>query len=268
MTVMDMDQSTLRRMQMIELELLLEIDRICRKYEIKYNICGGTLIGAVRHKGFIPWDDDIDIRMLRSEYRRFKKACRKELDPKKFFLQDFSTDKKYRWGYAKMLRADTVYIRSGQEHLGIRNGVFLDIFITDGIPNSRYMKKIHNAVCFAVRKILWSPVGARISPTRGLRLWYCLLAWIPRWIPIAIIHFMAFKWNADKCSHFRALTFPQKRGLKKEWFTELTELEFEGHMVYVPADYKGWLTQEYGNYMKMPPEEKRISHSTASYYKF
>ena len=71
-----MDKKTLRRLQEIEFELLLEVDRICRKNKIKYNICGGTLIGAARHKGFIPWDDDIDIRMLYSVYVRFKEACK------------------------------------------------------------------------------------------------------------------------------------------------------------------------------------------------
>ena len=75
-----MDKKTLRRLQEIEFELLLEVDRICRKNKIKYNICGGTLIGAARHKGFIPWDDDIDIRMLYSVYVRFKEACKRDLD--------------------------------------------------------------------------------------------------------------------------------------------------------------------------------------------
>lgn len=181
--VMEMDAGTLRKMQMIELELLVEIDRICRKNHIKYNLCGGTLIGAVRHKGFIPWDDDVDIRMLRSEYKKFKEACKQELDDTRFFLQDFESDPKYRWGYAKLLRKDTVYIRTGQTHLGMKNGVFLDIFISDGIPNQKWMRNIHDKLCFAIRKTLWSPVGAKVVPEKKLRVWYAVLARIPRCVP-------------------------------------------------------------------------------------
>ncbi|WOO35161.1 LicD family protein [Anaerocolumna sp. AGMB13020] len=268
MSVMEMDTESLRRMQFIELELLIEIDRICRLNEIKYNICGGTLIGAVRHKGFIPWDDDIDIRMLRSEYIKFTKACEKNLDSNLFFLQNFSSDLKYRWGYAKILKKDTIYIRTGQEHLGIKNGVYIDIFVSDGIPQNNILRKIHNCICYAVRKILWSPVGAKLSGNKKLRIWYKLLSLIPRSVPICVINLLARLFNEKNCEEFRALTFPQKRGLKKNWFTELTELEFEGHNFYAPSDYNGWLTQEYGDYMELPPPEKRISHSTASYYKF
>ncbi|WP_251392321.1 LicD family protein [Mediterraneibacter agrestimuris] len=266
--VMEMDAGTLRKMQMIELELLVEIDRICRKNHIKYNLCGGTLIGAVRHKGFIPWDDDVDIRMLRSEYKKFKEACKQELDDTRFFLQDFESDPKYRWGYAKLLRKDTVYIRTGQTHLGMKNGVFLDIFISDGIPNQKWMRNIHDKLCFAIRKTLWSPVGAKVVPEKKLRVWYAVLARIPRCVPVFGIKILSHLVSEKKSKYFRALTFPQKRGLKKEWFTELTDLEFEGHYFLAPADYDGWLSQEYGDYMKLPPEEKRTSHNTASYYKF
>lgn len=266
--IMPMDDEKLRKMQLIQLQLLLELDRVCRKNHIKYNICGGTLIGCMRHGGFIPWDDDIDVRMLRKEYIKFKKACKKDLNHQEFFLQDFDSDPKYRWGYAKLLKKNTTFIRTGQEHLGMKNGIYMDILISDGIPDHKAAAKVHNAVCFAVRKILWSPVGAKISDKGILRLWYKVLSLIPRKIPEAVINFLARKYNHKNCSQFRALTFPQKRGLKKEWFVDLTEMEFEGHNVFVPKDAHGWLTQEYGDYMKMPPEEKRVGHSPASYYEF
>lgn len=266
--VKEMDSITLRKMQLIELELLVEIDRICRKNGIKYNLCGGTLIGAVRHKGFIPWDDDIDIRMLRSEYKKFKSACSRDLDETQFFLQDFESDSKYRWGYAKLLRKDTVYIRTGQEHLGMKNGVFLDILISDGIPNRKLPAKIHDKACFVIRKTLWSPVGAKVAPERRIRAGYAILAKVPRCIPVLGIKLLSNVVSEKKSRFFRTLTFPQKRGLKKEWFTELMDIEFEGHLFMAPADYEGWLRQEYGDYMKLPPEAKRVGHNTASYYKF
>ena len=174
-----------------------------------------------------------------------------------FFLQDFESDPKYRWGYAKLLRKNTVYIRTGQKHLGMKNGVFLDILISDGIPNRKWERNIHDKVCFAIRKTLWSPVGAKVSSGRGLRMWYAVLARIPRCVPVFGIKILSRLVSEEKSECFRALTFPQKRGLKKEWFTELTDLEFDG-----------WLRQEYGDYMKLPPEEKRTGHNTASYYKF
>ena len=78
----------LRRLQMIELELLQEVDRICSKCNIHYNIIAGTLLGAVRHGGFIPWDDDADVALLRPEYEKFCEACEKELDTDRFYFQD------------------------------------------------------------------------------------------------------------------------------------------------------------------------------------
>lgn len=130
-----MPREDLRQMQVILLELLLEVDRICRKREIKYMLSSGTLLGAVRHKGFIPWDDDLDVTMLRSEYDRFCEACEEDLDRSRFFLQTHKNTPGYRWGYAKLRRVGTEYVRAGQEHMDYPTGVFIDIFPRDNVPD-------------------------------------------------------------------------------------------------------------------------------------
>ena len=109
--MIELDEETLKKVQKIELELLLEFDRICRKNNIKYSITGGTLLGAVRHGGFIPWDDDADVSMLRVEYEKFVKVCDTELDKSRFYFQDIDRTNGYRWGYAKLRRKDSVFQR-------------------------------------------------------------------------------------------------------------------------------------------------------------
>ena len=113
------------------MELLQEADRVAKKYHISYCIIAGTMLGAVRHGGFIPWDDDVDIAMLRSEYERFREACKKELDPQKFYFQDHTVTAGYRWGYGKLRRKGSLFLREHQEHMPYEQGVFMDVFPLD-----------------------------------------------------------------------------------------------------------------------------------------
>ena len=265
--VREMSREELRRMQLVELDLLTELDRICRKYDIKYVICGGTLLGAVRHKGFIPWDDDVDTRMFRSEYIKFKEACKKELDQSKYFLQDFDSDPNYRWGYAKLTNINTVYRRTGQDNLKMRKHMFIDIFITDGMPKSETGKKIYNKIRFCLQKTLWSPVGMKVSKSPFLRAWYRLLSLIPRNAIVAIVNMLAKKFPEDNCEWACSLTYPTL--VFREKMLNRVELEFEGHMFWASAYWDSWLTNTYGpNYMELPPENERFGHNTAAYFEF
>lgn len=175
-----MTDEILNRMHKIQLEILLEIDRICKLHNILYCISDGTALGAVRHQGFIPWDDDVDITMLRDQYDRFCEICPKELDHERFFWQTIETDSGYRWTYGKMRRKGTRYIRSKQEHLTNTTGVFCDIIPLDDRPNSNLLQAIQQAKCRCLRFVLWSPVGAVWEEHILRRAIYQLLSKIPR----------------------------------------------------------------------------------------
>jgi len=254
----------LRQLQMTELEMLIEVDRICRKYNIKYSLDGGTLLGAVRHNGFIPWDDDADVVMLREEYDKFYKACQQELDTGRFFLQEYRTDDKYRWGYSKMRRNGTVFLREGQEHIKCNQSVFIDIFVYDSVPDNYLIRRMHLFLCYCIRKALYSEVGRRNAPGMFLRIWYGLLSRIPRNFWFCLIEKTARMTNRKNHELVRHMTYPYRKecryGLPGECFDGYTEKDFEGYNFQIFEKYDLYLTRLYGDYMTLPPENKRKTH--------
>lgn len=258
-----LDDKTLRQLQMVELEMLLEVDRICRKKSIQYQIIGGTLLGSVRHGGFIPWDDDADVAMLRSEYEKFKEACKTELDTTRFYFQDFEETKGYRWSYGKLRRKDTLFLREHQEHMPYEQGVFIDIFPVDGVPDSYILRALHNFHCFCIRKILWSEVGRIADKKAWKRLWFGMLAKIPAdWI---FGHYkrMIVKNNRKRTKRVRIVLMPLPNkgfGYMRKWFEESKDFLFEGKPLSGTAFEKEFLTYEFGDYMELPPEDKRKVH--------
>lgn len=258
----------LKQLQRVELEMLIEVDRICKKHDIKYSLDGGTLLGAIRHKGFIPWDDDIDLIMLREEYAKFKKACEKDLDTTRFFLQDYQTDEHYRWGYEKIRRNNTRFIRKGQEHLKHHSGVFIDIFVADNVPDNYLIRRVHYFLCFLIRKTLYSEVGKQSNVNGFLKVVYTLLSKIPRDRVFDLRNWLAAvsnKKNTELISHY-TLQYPKscKYGLPRECFEEFIEVEFEGRKFPGFKKYDIYLSRHYGDYMKLPPKEQQIPHLTVS----
>ena len=271
-----------RRLQQLELEMLVDFDRVCREHGIWYGITAGTLLGAVRHKGFIPWDDDMDICMYREEYEKFR-AVADEMDPEICWLQEWRTDPEYPWGYAKLRHPNTKYVRVGQEHLKMKTGVFIDVFILDDIPLSRIGQWAQDKYCFCLRKILYSEI-ARMDKrnSKPMRAWWTLLSKIPRqWVHRRLWD-MAKHSRNDSPNFVRNYVYPTtyqhsmgagndpkyKYGAPKEWGMEMAEYEFEGHKFYGMADYESYLTLAYGDWRKLPPEDKRCGNSPCSYYEF
>lgn len=253
----------LRQVQLIQIELISEVDRICKKKNIRYNMVGGTMLGAIRHKGYIPWDDDADIGFLREEYEKFRQACKTELNHEKYYFQDCRDTAGYRWGYGKLRRKNTEFIRLQQEFMPYEQGIAIDLMPFDGVPDSKIEKRIHKLECFIYRKIFWSAVGRKTENNIIKRCLYEVLYKIPE--DIIIRSYQRF---IDKCGNritkeVRILTFPTPKkvfGYERRWYTELKDYEFEGKKFPGAVDYSGYLSIKYKNFMELPPIDKRKTH--------
>ena len=273
----ELSKKDFRRMQLIELDLLAELDRVCRLHNISYTLCSGSMLGAIRHHGIIPWDDDIDVCMLREEYERFKSVGIKDLDGQICFFQDHTTDPDYRWGFAKLRRKGTTYIRTGQEHCKYKTGIFIDIIPYDDIPHLLFFQILQDRFCFCLRKILWSEVGKE-NEKGFLKLWYKILSLIPKVFVYKLLDLCIVKNNLRTNNRVRGLLFPapgeeygstlelsKRYGMPKKWFLNRCEYEFEGIKVFGIKDYDEYLRYKFGDYLKLPPLEKRKGNAPVSY---
>lgn len=260
--IIEVTEEQKRLLQLNILELIVEVDRICRKNNIKYSLDGGTLLGAIRHKGFVPWDDDGDVIFTREEYEKFYEACKNDLDKEHFFLQDYRTDPGYRWGYAKMRLLGTDVVRKGHEHLTFKSGVCIDVFVNDNVPDNPVSRRLYYGLNFALRKILYSEMGRTQANNALLRGWYSVLFLIPKKTCFNIRNKVSARVNKKDTKLMSHLLFPYPRkmckyGMPSECFKENIETEFEGMKFSVFKEYDKYLRILYGDYMKLPPEEKR-----------
>ena len=267
-----------RKMQLVELDMLVEFDRVCRNNGINYVLFGGSLLGAVRNKGYIPWDDDADIGMLREDYDKFKKHIG-EMNPAICYFQDHDTDPEYRWGYGKLRRTGTKYVRVGQEHLKCKTGIFVDVFPMDDIPLSVVGQIFQDFHCFCLRKILWSEV-AKYNSKGFWKIWFYLLSKIPVSVPFDALKRYANKSKNNTENRVRCLAFPatgtlykknpvsERYGMPKSWFVDRAEYLFENRKFFSSRDYDTVLKYIYGDYMKLPDEKGREQHSPFSEIKF
>ena len=259
--LIELMQEELDGLHKIFLEILDEVDRICRKYHIEYSLDGGTMLGAVRDHGFIPWDDDADIVFTRDQYRKFYAACKKELDTDRFFLQEYRTDKAYPWGYSKIRRLGTELIQPGQEHIPFHKGIYIDVFVDDPVPDGYIARRVNYFLCFCIRKCQYAVMGKLSAKSRFMRWWYSKLDKVPKDLLFASLNFLAAKTNkkTELVSH-RTWPFPgegNKYGLPSDLFDEYMDVDFEGRNYRIVKDYDRYLRRLYGDYMTLPPEDKR-----------
>lgn len=258
---MVLNKEETRQLQLVELDIFKEFISVCDKLHLRYYILGGTLLGAVRHQGFIPWDDDVDVGMLREDYEVFLEQA-VDLLPKHLFLQSLHTEDKYYRNSAKIRHNDTAYIETIIKDMNIHHGVFIDIF-----PLDNYPVKPMEQWWFQTKAKM---IGAAINNECG---WDKESSWVKKllkkplkWKYPTMHSAVLAKENLYKSVPFSGLVanhcgaWGKKEIVPAQWYAEGCQLQFEGLMVSAPKEYEKWLTQVYGDYMQMPPEEKRVTH--------
>lgn len=259
-----MDEKTLKKIHEIDITILKEIHKLCEKHGIRYFLLGGSMLGAVRHKGFIPWDDDIDIGMPRHDYDRFIEICNIEL-PSNIQICTYDNNKRHVHNFAKVENTNTILIDENFEHIGER-GVFIDVFPLDGAPTNRLLRKIHLLYINFLQNII---ILMNISTKKKRNIFKKLIIKV-----IQNLNFDAKKINyrldkiLKKYDYDNSTVISNYTGKWRE--KEMMEkcimgnpklIDFENEKYYGVEYPHEYLKNLYGQtYMSLPPEEERVSH--------
>ena len=252
-----MRKEVLKKLQKYEIVILDEIKRICEKNNLTYYLIAGTLLGAVRHSGFIPWDDDIDIAMPRADYEKFLQIAKYELDPK-FFLQTIDSDKRWKRYYSKLRMNNTLFVEQKDCHMDWHHGIFVDIFPFDmGKRNIPILNKIKAVFV----RIVNNHIIITNGELPGNRLHYVLSK------VLSDDFFLKLRESWSKGKGDCYISYGGLYGIDKE-IIEInkcdppTKVKFEGKEYFAPRDYDYYLRNIYGDtYMELPPVEKRVTHN-------
>lgn len=268
-----MRQMTVAEIQRVNLDILCHVKDFCEEHNIKFHLAYGTLLGAVRHHGFIPWDDDADIGMLRPDYDRF---IREYQDGAKYKL--YAPERKNTFlNYARLCEMKDTYFRHCHPWTWEVTGVGVDILPVDVVPDSReeYLKFASCLVSIRdrllVKRKAYAPQEFRLNPIGlikdifhlGARVWR---RWTNRmFIPSLLSEDMKMRvrYSRDKSSHCSQLMghhYPRKFW-ECAWFRNVTHVDFEGEQLPVPVGFHELLSAEYGDYMIPSPPNARGGHS-------
>lgn len=276
-----MDNETLRKVQLCQLKIAKEFKRVCDLLDLNYFLDSGTLLGAVRHKGFIPWDDDLDVGMLRTEYDVFLKKAPALLS-QDFFLQTWLTDSNYGLAFAKLRMRNSVYIEEAAQYSKAENGFYIDIFPYDVYPSSNkerdWQKKRYDLYRRAI--MIKSGYTPWIMTSSSIKIIVKKIGYIPIGIFASlysreklIVRYedMCRKFNAEKTGFFFEQAGASNYGkwvIPEECFCDFILLPFENEMFSCPVDYDLYLKAAYGDYMVLPPEDERINRHRIVNVKF
>lgn len=256
---------TLREIQNETLEIMKVIDKICKENNYRYVLYYGTLIGAIRHKGFIPWDDDLDILMPRRDYNQLANYFiehEKELEPLKLFSKN--TIKNYPYYINRI--CNTCFRMEAENEIDCGMGTFIDIYPVDGIGNGKHWFTYLRARLFSTMYFMKRQIRF-VKPKNPI---VCSLKFILKFVSNLYsidslykhLDKIANKFDYDKSEYIGTVSwaFTKTDMFRHEDIEETVNSEFEGLNFSIPKNYDYLLRRQYGNYMEMPSEDDRIGH--------
>lgn len=257
----------IKKIQVIELQSLDVLEKVCKKLNIRFFLYGGSLLGAVKYQGFVPWDDDLDIAMLRPDYEKLIKEG-PSLIPSEYEIQHPRTNKRTPYSYIKFRRKDTALVDYRNHKVKINHGVYFDIYPIDNLPDdyNAYLKQklafdkwvyiflLRQNYRLDNKMSSWKDL-VRLS----LRVFQSAVAHLlPLRYVIGKIEAISTRYNDQVTNHQGNLTFPKAVNFFDG--VEFEEAQFEGRKVYIPSGYRINLLNRYGDISRLPPVDKRVGH--------
>ena len=240
----------------VQLGMLDEVDRICKKHGIKYFLSGGTLLGAARHKGFIPWDDDVDLWMTRENYEIFKKILPNELSDN-YFYEDYFVNINFSLAILKLEKKNTTFVEDDLQGADVGNAIYIDIFPLDNIWEPAY--RIQTALLIKLASFRDYRLTAYGKSNASL-IKKMLYSFIPLRLARFFSEVLIRLFNPFNTKYVNQLAHRGRYWPKflRSDIEDLVDAEFCGKLYPVPRNIDKILTLCYGNYMKLPPAEKQL----------
>lgn len=258
-----MEREVLRRVQPILLDMLKEIHRVCQENGIRYFLYRGTFLGAVRHQGFIPWDDDMDVAMPRADYEKFCALAPKLLKPE-YCFQNWHTDRAYAHPFGKVRRRGTVYVEAKCRRLP-ENGFYVDIYPLDFGPETAAEQRALNRKLLHLYRV--KLMKCRYTPWREEEriIWKKRIGYLLYQTAALFVSQEALVRKYEKIvlaqpesgMYYEQSALPAVPFFQRSWCDTLAEYPFADGVFPGPEDYDAFLTSLYGNYWELPPEDKR-----------
>ena len=261
-----MKEMSREELHSLQLGMMQKVHEFCISKNIRYSLGGGTLLGAIRHKGFIPWDDDIDIMMPRPDYERFIKEF-DGFDPN-LYIQNYFTDNSFHREWSRVCDNRTVII-----YVAAVSGVFIDVFPIDGLPDEKESLKYIETIN-KLRIKLWRTTKKKRETLQGNfyigRIKYYLRKlFFPSRKTVISEYEKLFNSNLFETSKYAGAIIGRygiKEHMDAEVFKKYILVPFENYQFYAIADYDAYLKKHYGDYMKFPPKEDQVGHRTFRIY--
>lgn len=262
---MKLDKNYKRKLQLKILDIVKDIDKLCRENNIEYYILYGSALGAIRHKGFIPWDDDFDIGMTYDNYKKFLNVCEKKLDKNKYYVQTYEKEKNYYLSFAKIRDITTTLIEESNKNIDIIRSVYVDVFPLVGVPNNKYKENI-----LKINRAFMLSANNNIINNKLLSgIFKVILKIFGKEKILNYTTKRCFKYKVSESDYLVSITdgdgYTQNK-LKKEVFGKPKYVPFEDTMLPVPEDADTYLKNIYGDYMKIPSKKQIKAREHTPYF--